>query len=47
MLGEDVYGGVSFPLLPVAAGYPAGDSLLIDKHPNICQVYVQDIIYVG
>jgi hypothetical protein len=24
MLGEDVYGGVPFPLLPVATGYPAG-----------------------
>jgi hypothetical protein len=24
MLGKDVYGGVSFPLLSVAAGYPAG-----------------------
>ncbi len=24
MLGEDGYGGMPFPLLPVAAGYPAG-----------------------
>jgi hypothetical protein len=39
MLGEDVYGGVPFTLLPVAAGYPTGGgSLLIDKHQNICQV---------
>jgi hypothetical protein len=24
MLGEDVFGGLPFPLLPVAAGYLAG-----------------------